>query len=261
MSSAATIQPCSFALDCEWARTIIDKLSKGLERIGKAVRRGIEMFSNGVEKFLKWFPDFLIPAWAKRLIKKALDFLAKVVEKVYQLEAKVVATMKQLLGPWQIRSAGQNILDCLAPKTSEFADQLQKSQFVSTRTWQSDAATDFRHALDRQHDAAKGAAEATKKFGTAVKTLGDDAVKTTLSFIADYISSVVGIVVAAVGLPTVVGTAPSAAAIIGLIGKIIAAIMVLVKTAISIASQASSFSTTASSAVPGGSWPDDVNNA
>ncbi len=261
MAASVSIQPCSFALDCEWARSIIDRISKGLERVAKAVRRGIDLFSNGVNKFLSWFPDFLIPQWAKNLIKKALALLGKVVQKVMQLEAKAIALMKHLLAPWQIKSAGQNILDCLAPKTHTFADALQKSQLVTARTWQSDASRDFFHAVDRQHDAGKGAAEATKKFGTGVKSLGDEAVKTTMSFIADYVTSVVGIVVAAVGLPTVVGTAPSAGAIIALVGKIISAIMVLVKTAISIAGQADSFATTAAGAVPGGSWPDDVNNA
>lgn len=256
--SATTIQPCSFALDCEWARGIIDKLSEGLERIGKAVRRGIEMFSSAVNKFLTWFP--IVPGWVKDLIQKALNLLAKVAEKIYQVEAKVVSLLKQLLGPWEIRSAGQNIVDCLQPKTYAFADSLQKSQLASGRTWQSDASGDFFSAVRSQHDAAKGAADGTKAFGTGVKSLGDEAVKTTMSFISDYITSVIGIVTSAVGLPTVVGTAPAATAIIALVGKILAAIMVLVKSAVSIANQASAFATTASGAVPGGSWPDDVIN-
>ena len=66
------------------------------------------------------------------------------------------------------------------------------------------------------------------------------------------------IVIAAVGLPTVFGTPAAATAIIGLAGKIIAALVVLVKSAMSIAQQARSFATTAAGAVPGGKWPDDT---
>jgi len=256
--AAVTIQPCSFTLDVEWARSIIDRLSQGLERIGSAIRKGIEMFSKGVQKVLSWFPDFLIPPFIKVLIRKGLDLLGKVAQKAYQLEARVVSTLKQLLGPWEIRSAGQNIVEGLAPKTSQFADSMQKSQLASSRSWQSDAASDFFHAVDRQHEAATGAAEATKTFGTSVKSLGDQAVSTTVSFITDYVSSVAQIVIAAVGLPTVFGTPAAATAIIGLAGKIIAALVVLVKSAMSIAQQARSFATTAAGAVPGGKWPDDT---
>jgi len=255
---SAAIQPCSFALDVEWARTIIDKISQGMERAGNCIRKGIEMFSSGLDTFLRWFP--IVPPWVRTLIQKALNFLAKVAQKEMQLRAKLVSLLKQLLGPWQIRSAGQNIIDCLQPKTFTFADNLQKTQLATARTWQSEASRDFFSAVRDQHDAAKGAAEGTKTFGQGVKTLGDEAVKTTLSFVADFASSVIAIVAAAVGLPTVVGTAPSAAAIIGLVAKILASIMVLVKSAISIASQANAFKTTASGAVPGGSWPDSVVN-
>jgi hypothetical protein len=215
------------------------------------------MFPKGVQKVLSWFPDFLIPPFIKVLIRKGLDLLGKVAQKAYQLEARVVSTLKQLLGPWEIRSAGQNIVEGLAPKTSQFADSMQKSQLASSRSWQSDAVHFF-HAVDRQHEAATGAAEATKTFGTSVKSLGDQAVSTTVSFITDYVSSVAQIVIAAVGLPTVFGTPAAATAIIGLAGKIIAALVVLVKSAMSIAQQARSFATTAAGAVPGGKWPDDT---
>ncbi len=255
----ATIQPCSFALDCEWARTIIDRLAEGVKRIGTVIRRGCELFSKAVEAFFRWWPDSLIPPAARNLIKVAINLLGRLIEKVCTLEARVLSTMKQLLGPWEIRSAGQNILDCLAPKTFEFADTLQTSKLGSSRTWQSDASRDFFSAVDRQHGAAQSTAEATKKFGTGVKQLGDDAVKATTSFITDFIQAVAGIAVAALAIPTVVGTVPAASAIMNLIREIISAIIVLVKTAQSIGDQAAAFATTAAGAVPGGSWPDDVN--
>lgn len=257
-SATPTIDACSFALDCEWARQLLDKIASNMERTASYIDRCATAFYTAVDRLLNSFIGRFIPSYIKIAIRLGIQGLKKVTSGILNVAAKIARLLKQLLAPWQIRSAGTNILDCLAGKTDQFAAFLQASQLASTRTWQSDGAEEFRGGVAKNEAAAKGAAQGTRSFGTAVKTLGDQAVETTLSFCQEFLTAVAGIISAAAGLPTVLGTAPAAAAIIGLVAKIIAAIAVLVKKAKEIAASANQFEMAARSAVPGGTWPDVV---
>ncbi len=250
-------EECSFALDCEWARELIERIATGFEKAAEFIDRNAKLFAEVVTKILNL--QLPVPDAVKQAIQAGVEAVQRMLASVLRLGAKVVVLAKQLLGPWQIRSAGTNILDCVADKSNDFASYLQVANLASTRTWQSPAATEFRAIVADNEETGKGVASGVRAFGMAVKDVGDKGVEITLSFIHEFVAAVAAIITAAAGLPTVAGTAPSAAAILTLVAEIMAAIALLIKKAEEISTSAAGFDTAARGSVPEGYWPDHVN--
>lgn len=257
MSSGA-IAPCAFQLDVQWILDIIDKVQSVITKIqqvasnvlGKA-RRMLDSLGGILSWFcwigpVKWAKDFVTRMCA--LVEKAISIIAKIYNAVLEVS-------KHVLAPWEVRSAGEQIRDDLAPKCADFAAMLHPGNLKSSSSWTGESAEKFRSSLQRQFDTGQDVADAAKEFGSTVQGIGADGVKTTVVFATSLITAIGGIITAAVAMAAIpVGTAAGAAAVIKLVGAVLAMIMVYVKAMMGIIQQSSALGNAASS-VPGGQWP------
>lgn len=252
------IAPCAFQLDVQWILDAIDRVQAIIEKVRSFTVSILDQAEKILQKLsgiLSWFCWMPLGKFAKTVVDNACRVIRGAVNTIAKIYDRVAEAMKHVLAPWEVRSAGAEIRDKLAPKCAEFADALHMGNLRSGSTWTDDAGQRFRSALDRQHQTALDAADGAKQFGEAVNKIGADGVTTTVTFITALVTAIGGIIAAIIKMAAVpVGTPIGAALIMGLVGAIFTYIMVYVKAMMGIIQQVSEMNN-AASRVPGAEWP------
>lgn len=251
---------CAFTLDVQWILDIVDRVQKVAGDINRTVQNVLGVAQkclealSGILDWFCWIPG--VGKFAKSVVEHACNVIKNTVSFITRAIQTSLEVFKHVLAPWEVRSAGKSIADELAPKCQEFALRYEKGRFKSVETWTGEAADSFFSSIAAQQEAAKSTADGAKAFGDAVHEMGAKGVEITVTFVTQYITAAVGIITAALEMAAVpVGTAIGAAQIIGLIGAIIAYVMVWVNAMLGMISSMSTMSNAAHQAVPGGAWP------
>lgn len=255
----STIAPCAFQLDVQWILDIIDRVQSAISKVEQVARNVLTTAGEILGKLsgiLTWFCWLPGGKFAVDFVKRMCWLIEKVVGVMAKIYNSVLEVMKHVLAPWEVRSAGQQIRDDLAPKCASFADMLHVGHLRSGSSWTGDAADLFRQTLGRQQEAGQDVANAAKAFGQKVQEIGADGVTTTVTFVTKLITTIGALIVAALAMVAAppVSTAAGAAAAIGLVGAILSYIMVYVNAMMGIIRQSSELGN-AASAIPGGQWP------
>lgn len=255
--SGSTIAPCAFQLDVQWILDMVDRIKEIITKV-EQVATNVLQWAHKVLDTISGFwgsvlfggipfaKDFVIAMC--KLVEKAVSFIAKIYNGVLEVS-------KHVLAPWEVRSAGEQIRDDLAPKCAEFSQMLHPGNLKSASSWTGASSEAFRNSLTTQFDTSKDVADAAKEFGSTVQEIGADGVKTTISFCTKLVTAIGGIITAATAMAAIpVGTAVGAATVMGLVSAVIAYIMVYVNAMMEIIQQSSALGNAAST-VPGGQWP------
>lgn len=258
-ASVPTIEACSFQLDVQWILDIIDNVKKMIEKVKNFCHTVLDKAERILDKLsgiLSWFCWMPAGKFAKTVVDNACRVLRRAVDTIATIYDRVYEAMKHVLAPWEVRSAGEQLRDQVAPKCADFAMALHPGNLKSAGvTWTGPAAEKFSATMDRQYNHANEVAEAAKSFGEAVQKIGADGVTTTVTFVTSLVTAIAGIIIAIVEMAAVpVGTAIGAAQIMGLVAAILTYIMVYVKAMMGIINQVSEMNNAASS-VTGAQWP------
>lgn len=258
-ASASAIQACSFQLDVQWILDIVDNVQKMIEKVRNLCHQVLDKAEKILQKLsgiLTWFCWMPAGKFAKTVVDNACRVLRRAVDTIAKIYDRVYEAMKHVLAPWEVRSAGEQLRDQLAPKCADFAMAVHPGNLKSMGvTWTGSAAEQHLAHMNRQYDHANTVAEAAKQFGEAVQKIGAEGVKTTVTFVTSLVVAIGGIIAGIIELAAVpVGTAIGAAQIMGLVGAIFGYIMVYVKAMMAIIQQVSEMNN-AASAVPGSQWP------
>ncbi|WP_143937203.1 hypothetical protein [Tessaracoccus rhinocerotis] len=258
-SAVASIEACSFQLDVQWILDIIDKVQNMIGKVKTFCHQVLDKAERILDKLsgiLTWFCWMPAGKFAKAVVDNACRVLRRAVDTIATIYDRIYEAMKHVLAPWEVRSAGEQLRDQLAPKCADFAMTLHPGNLKSAgSTWTGPAAEMFSSKMDRQYNHANDVAEAVKKFGQAVQKIGADGVTTTVTFITSLVTAIGGIIIAIVEMAAVpVGTAIGAAQVLALVAAIFTYIMVYVKAMMGIIAQVSEMNNAASS-VPGSQWP------
>lgn len=258
-ASVPTIDACSFQLDVQWILDIIDTVQRLIEKVRNFCHQVLDKAEKILDKLsgiLSWFCWMPAGKFAKTVVDNACKVLRRAVDTIATIYDRIYEAMKHVLAPWEVRSAGEQLRDQLAPKCADFAMTLHPGNLKSAGvTWTGPAAEKFTATMDRQYNHANDVAEAAKAFGEAVQKIGAEGVKTTVTFVTSLVTAIGGIIAGIIELAAVpVGTAIGAAQILGLVGAIFGYIMVYVNAMMGIIQQVSDMKNAASS-VPGAQWP------
>lgn len=252
------IAPCAFTLDVQWILDIVDKVQSIISKVEQVARNVLATAQKILDKLsgiLTWFCWMPMGKFAKDFVRRMCWLIDKAIAAMSTIYRSVLEVMKHVLAPWEVRSAGEQIRDQLAPKCADFAQMLHPGNLKGAGSWTGSSAEAFRSALMRQFDTAQDLGDAAKAFGESVQTIGADGVKTTVTFVTKLIVAILGIITAAVAMAAVpVGTAGGAAAVMKLVAAVLAYITVYVTAMMGIIRQSSQLGNAASS-VPGGQWP------
>ena len=254
---------CAFTLDVQWILDVVDRVKQVVERIGRTVQQVVRIAQKilgalgGIADLFCWMPGI------GKVLKSAVEHACKIIDRTVGFITKGINTslevFKHVLAPWEVRSAGKSIADELAPKCQTFALQYQRGHFKSAETWTGDASDAFFASIKVQEEAADSTAKGAKAFGDAVHEMGAKGVDVTVTFVTQYITTAIGVIVAALEMAAVpVGTAIGAAQVIGLITKIIAYVMTWINAMIGLITSMVTMENAAHQAVPGGTWPPAV---
>lgn len=254
----ANTAACAFTLDVQWIIDAIERVQSLIGRVKDLANSALDAADRILRKLsgiLDWFCWMPAGKFAKAVVDNACRVLKGAINTIATIYDRVYEAMKHVLAPWEVRSAGQQIRDQLAPKCEEFARALDVGHLKSVRTWTGSAADLFRSSIERQSDTARSVAEDARGFGEDVHQIGADGVSTTVTFIASLIGAIIGLITAIIGMVGVpIGTVAGAAAAIGLVGAIITFIMVFVTAMMAINRQVSDLKG-ARGRVSGGEWP------
>lgn len=254
----AAIAPCAFQLDVQWIIDIIDRVQSLVKKVAKVADgtlRTAERILSKLSGILSWFCWMPLGKFAKTVVEHAAKLMRRAVATMAKIYDRVLEAMKHVLAPWEVRSAGEQIRDQLAPKCADFAEMVHAGNLKSTTTWTGKAAELFQHSLDRQFTTANDVATGAKEFGTTVQQIGADGVTATVTFVTSLVTAIAGIIAAALEMAAVpVGTPIGAAQIFGLVAAIFTYIMVYVKAMLAIIQQSNELNQAASK-VQGGQWP------
>lgn len=257
-SSGGTIAPCAFTLDVQWILDAIERVQSMVRRIRDFCNTALDHAERILRKLsgiLSWFCWMPAGRFAKTVVDNACRVIRGAVNSIATIYDRIYEAMKGVLAPWQVRSAGRQIRDDLAPKCEQFASLVNQNNLASVTSWTGAAADLFGSSMDRQSDAATNVAEDAREFGESVESIGADGIVTTVTFISSLVIALAGLASAIIGMIGVpIGTVAGAAAAIGLVGAIISFIMVFVSVMMSINSQISSLQG-AAGRVSGGQWP------
>lgn len=252
------ITACAFQLDVQWIIDAIERTQEMLKKVRDVVSKVLQVAQQILDKvagILEWFCWIGGVKTAVEAVKKACALIDKAVGVIATIYDKIYEAMKHVLAPWEVRSAGEQIRDDLAPKCEDFATMLEDSNFKSKGSWTGDAAESFRASIARQQEAANQAATDAKDFGTKVQEIGAKGVETTITFVTELILAIIGIIQAVITMAAVpAGTAIGAAEIFGLVGAIITFVTVFITAMTQIIQQSSELGN-AGSSVNGGRWP------
>lgn len=258
-SSVPTIEPCAFQLDVQWILDIIDNVQKMIEKVKTFCHSVLDKAAKILDKLsgiLSWFCWMPAGKFAKTVVDNACQVLRRAVDTIATIYDRTYEAMKHVLAPWEVRSAGEQLRDQVAPKCADFAMALHPGNLKSAGvTWTGPAAEKFTATMDRQYNHANDVAEGAKAFGEAVQKIGADGVTTTVTFVTSLVTAIAGIIIAIIEMAAVpVGTAIGAAQILGLVAAILTYIMVYVSAMMGIINQVSEMNN-AASAVTGAPWP------
>lgn len=261
-SSVPTMEACAFQLDVQWILDIVDNVQKMIEKVKNFCHTVLDKAEKILDKLsgiLSWFCWMPAGKFAKTVVDNACGVLRRAVDTIATIYDRTYEAMKHVLAPWEVRSAGEQLRDQLAPKCADFAMALHPGNLKSAGvSWTGPAAEKFSATMDRQHTHATDVADAAKEFGEAVQKIGADGVTTTVTFITSLVTAIAGIIIAVIELAAVpVGTAIGAAQIFGLVAAILTYIMVYVSAMMGIISQVSEMNNAASS-VTGAQWPQAI---
>lgn len=258
MGRLQNVAPCAFQLDVQWILDAIDKVQTIIEKVRSFTVNILDQAEKILQKLsgiLSWFCWMPLGKFAKTVVDNACRVIRGAVNTIAKIYDRVAEAMKHVLAPWEVRSAGAEIRDKLAPKCAEFADAVHKGNLKSVTTWTGAASELFQSSIDRQHQTANDAADGAREFGETVNKIGADGVTTTVTFITALISAIGGIIAAIIKMAAVpVGTPIGAALIMGLVGAIFTYIMVYVNAMLGIIKQSSELNN-AASRVSGAEWP------
>lgn len=257
-AAVGAIAPCAFRLDVQWILDIVDKIQTIITKVETVARNVLAKAQKVLDKLggiLSWFCWMPGGKFAKDFVERMCWLIDKAVAAISRIYGAVLEAMKHVLAPWEVRSAGEQIRDDLAPKYADFSQMLHPGNLRSASSWTGSAAEAFRSSLQRQFDTSQEVAGAAKAFGAKVQEIGADGVKTTVTFTTGLVTAIGGIIASALSMAAIpVGTAVGAGAVIGLVAKVFALIMVYVTAMMQIIRQSSELGNAASS-VPGGQWP------
>lgn len=257
-AGAMTIAPCAFRLDVQWIIDIVDRIQSIISKVETVARNVLGKAQRILDKLggiLTWFCWMPMGKFAKSFVERMCWLIDKAIAAMSTIYRHVLEAMKHVLAPWEVRSAGEQIRDQLAPKCADFAQMLHPGNLKSSTSWTGNSADAFRSALTRQFDTGQDVAEAAGAFGETVQRIGADGVSTTVTFVTKLVTALLGLITAAVSMAAVpVGTAAGAAAVMGLVAAILTYIAVYVNAMMGIIRQSSERGNAASS-VPGGQWP------
>lgn len=253
-----TIAPCAFTLDVQWILDAVQRVQDLLGRVRDICNTALNTarkILNKLSGILSWFCWMPAGKFAKKVVDAACRAIQNTVDNVTRIHQRVLEVMKHTLAPWEVRSAGRSIRDDLAPKCEQFAAMVDRQHLKSLRSWDGPASQAFFTTIDRQGDAARNVAEDARGFGESVHQIGADGVSTTVTFVSSLVAAIIGLITAIIGMIGVpVGTVAGAAAAIGLVGAILAFVMVFVTAMMAINRQVSDLSG-AAGRVSGGQWP------
>ena len=257
-SPSGTIAPCAFTLDVQW---ILDAVQRVQDLIGKVkdfCNTALDYAERVLQKLsgiLSWFCWMPAGKFAKTVVDNACRVLRGAINTIATIYDRVYEAMKHVLAPWEVRSAGRQIRDVLAPKCEEFAGMVDQHNLASVNSWTGSAADAFGSTMDRQTDAAADAAADARDFGDAVESIGAEGVSTTVTFISSLLVALAGLATAIIGMIGVpIGTVAGAAAAVGLVSAIISFIMVFVTVMMDINGQVGDL-IGAGGRISGGQWP------
>lgn len=254
----ATTAACAFTLDVQWIIDAVERVQSLIGRVKDLANSALDAADRILRKLsgiLSWFCWMPAGKFAKSVVDNACRVLKAAINRIATIYDRVLESMKHVLAPWEVRSAGQQIRDQLAPKCEEFARALEVENLKSVRTWTGTASDLFRTSMERQADTARNVAEDARTFGEDVHKIGADGVTATVTFISSLIAAIIGLITAIIGMVGVpIGTVAGAAAAIGLVGAIITFIMVFVTVMMAINGQVSELKG-AAGRVSGGEWP------
>ncbi|MGV8845185.1 hypothetical protein [Tessaracoccus sp.] len=252
------IAPCAFQLDVQWILDIVDKIQSiitKVQQVASNVLGRARDVLNSLNGILSWFCWIGAVKFAKNFVERMCFLVEKAVSIIATIYKAVLEVSKHVLAPWEVRSAGEQIRDDLAPKCGDFSQMLHPGNLRSANSWTGSSAEAFRSSLQRQFDTSQDVAEAAAAFGGTVQQIGADGVKTTITFVTKLVVTIGGIITAALSMAAVpVGTAVGASAVIGLVGAVLSYVMVYVTAMMGIIQQSSELGNAASS-IPGGQWP------
>lgn len=256
--SGAAIAPCAFQLDVQWIIDIIDRIQslvKKVARVADNVLAKAEKILRKLSGILSWFCWLPLGKFAKTVVEHACKLIRMAVRVMSRIYDRILEAMKHVLAPWEVRSAGEQIRDDLAPKCADFAQMVHAGNLKSTTSWTGKAAELFQISMERQYTTANDVATGAKEFGTTVQEIGANGVSTTVTFVTSLITAIAGIIAGALEMAAVpVGTPIGAAQIMGLVAAIFTYIMVYVTAMLDIIKQSSALNQAASK-VQGGQWP------
>lgn len=258
VASTGAIAPCAFQLDVQWILDIVDKVQSiisKVEEVASNVLKWAQKVLDSLGGILGLICSFGPLKFAKDFVAGMCKLVIKAVSVISKIYNAVLEVSKHVLAPWEVRSAGEQIRDDLAPKCADFSQMLHPGNLRTATSWTGSSADAFRNALTRQFDTSQGVADAAKAFGTTVQEIGADGVKTTVTFVTKLITAIGAIITAAVSMAAIpVGTAVGAAAVMGLVSAVLGYIMVYVNAMMGIIQQSSALGNAAST-IPGGQWP------
>ena len=254
----AAIAPCAFQLDVQWILDIVDKIQSIITKVQQVASnvlghaRKVLDSLGGILSMFCWFGPL---KFAKDFVKRMCALVEKAVNTIARIYKAVLEVTKHVLAPWEVRSAGEQIRDDLAPKCADLSQMLHPGNLKTSTTWTGSSADAFRSSLTRQFDTSQDVADAAKAFGTTVQEIGADGVRTTVTFVTKLVAAIAGIISAALSMAAIpVGTAVGASAVMGLVSAVFAYTMVYVTAMLGIIQQSSELGN-AASAIPGGQWP------
>lgn len=260
-SAGRSIAPCSFQLDVQWILDIVDKVQSiisKVETVAANVLGWAQKVLDSLGGILGAICSFGPLKFAKDYVKAMCQLVIRAVSIIARIYNAVLEVSKHVLAPWEVRSAGEQIRDDLAPKCAEFSQMLHPGNLKSARSWSGASAEAFGGTLTTQHDTSRDVADAAREFGTTVQEIGADGVQTTITFVTKLVIAIGGIITAALAMAAIpVGTAVGASAVIGLVSAVFTYIMVYVTAMMGIIQQSSALGNAASN-VPGGKWPTAV---
>lgn len=256
-------QGCDFTLDVSWIVDLLDRLREKLGLVSGYIQkaRGIAQKilgkMGGLLDALYKIPG--VGSFARDKIERIVNWLFTAADLIVRGLDKLAELAQQALAPWEVRSAGRAIVDQLVPKCESFAAEFAPGNLKSRSTWTGDAATSFLDAYEGQGRAATEMAEAAKRFGQAVKRMGDEGVQTTKDLALDLAEHAAKIIRQGVRLLQVpVGTVTAAISIVDLIRNIVALIQAWQRHMRDIARQTAEMASATATVVTGREWPKAV---
>ena len=237
--AGANVKPCDWSTLTSNVLDTIDRMAKKAQEVCQGINDACQKLQDSIDKYLGWM-KWAIPAVRfVNLVLERIQIMSQIINKAIQALNWVIP---HLAAPWAIRDIGNKMTGDFVQNFGEFVNAMAPENFVAPITW-TDQAGQFYKGKVEQHrrDGADKTQESVQKFGEAVKTLGEDAVDSVVTFISDVTGGLLAVAEAKNALKMVEKAAEAAAKNVTFWLKIITLVVDIIKFAASVASQCHSF--------------------